>query len=137
MLIAFQNLIRKHRDILAYLLFGAVTTVVNYIVYFPLYNYIGMSALISNAIAWCAAVAVAFVTNKPFVFKSYDWSVKVWFPELVRFVGCRLGSGVIESLILLITVDVLCWDGNVWKILVSVLVIILNYLSSKLFVFRK
>ena len=132
-----RNLIRKHWDILVYLFFGVVTTVVNYSVYFPLYNFAGFSAVISNAVAWCVAVAVAFVTNKPFVFKSNDWSVRVWLPELIKFVGCRLGSGAAESLILFITVDLLCWNGNVWKILVSVLVVILNYISSKLLVFRK
>lgn len=137
MLSTLRNLIRKHWDILVYLLFGVVTTIVNYIVYFPLYNIVGLSAVISNAVAWCVAVAVAFVTNKPVVFKSNNWSARVWLPELAKFVGCRLGSGAAESLILFITVDLLCWDGNIWKIVVSVLVVILNYISSKLLVFRK
>ena len=131
------RIIGKRWDILIYLFFGVVTTIINYAVYFPLYNYFGLSALISNVAAWCVAVAAAFITNKPFVFKSNDWSVKVWLPELVRFVACRFGSGAAESLILFITVDVLSWNGNVWKFIVSVLVVVLNYVSSKLLVFRK
>ena len=65
------------------------------------------------------------------------WSAKVVWPELVKFVGCRIGSGAVETAILLLTVDVLGWNGNVWKLITSVLVVILNYVASKLIVFRK
>ena len=132
-----KTLISKYWDILTYLFFGVLTTVVNYVVYLPVYNIIGMSAAVSNAIAWVAAVAFAYLTNKPFVFKSHDWSMKTVVPELTKFVSCRVASGVMETLILLITVDLLGWNGNVWKLLTSVLVVILNYFASKFLVFRK
>ena len=77
------------------------------------------------------------LTNKPFVFKSHDWSAKTVLPELARFLGCRIGSGVAETLLLLLTVDILGWNGNVWKLITSVLVVLLNYAGSKLFVFKK
>ena len=130
-------LIRRHYDVLSYLFFGVLTTVVNYLVYLPCYNLLHISASISNVIAWVAAVAFAFVTNKPFVFQSHDWSASVVLPELTKFVGCRVGSGVLETAILFVTVDLLKWDGNLWKIVTSVLVVILNYVGSKLLVFRK
>ena len=132
-----RALIVKYWDILTYLVFGVLTTVVNYIVYLPLYNLMGMSATVANAIAWVAAVAFAYLTNKPFVFRSHDWSLKTVVPELTRFVSCRIGSGLAETLILLITVDILGWNGNLWKLLTSVLVVVLNYVASKLFVFKK
>ena len=132
-----RALIVKYWDILTYLVFGVLTTVVNYIVYLPLYNLMGMSATVANAIAWVAAVAFAYLTNKPFVFRSHDWSLKTVVPELTRFVSCRIGSGLAETLILLITVDILGWNGNVWKLFTSVLVVVLNYVASKLFVFKK
>lgn len=132
-----KKLITKHWDILSYLFFGGLTTVVNYIVYIPCFNWLDLSASVSNAVAWVAAVAFAFLTNKPFVFKSHDWSLKVAGPELVKFVGSRLASGVLETVFLLVTVDMLGWDGNWMKIITSVLVVILNYVSSKLVVFRK
>lgn len=131
------ELIRKYYDILAYLFFGGLTTVVNYLVYLPCYNLAGLSASVSNMIAWVVAVAFAFLTNKPFVFKSHDWSAKVVVPELTKFVGCRVGSGLLETGILFLTVDLLGWDGNWIKLIVSVLVVILNYFGSKLLVFRK
>ena len=83
------------------------------------------------------AVLFAFLTNKPFVFKSYDWSAKTVIPELTKFVGCRVGSGAVETLIIFLTVDLFGWNGNIWKLVTSVLVIILNYIGSKLLVFRK
>lgn len=132
-----RELIIKHYDILSYLFFGGLTTVVNYLVYLPCYNWLNLSAGVSNAIAWAFAVAFAFLTNKPFVFKSHDWSAKVVIPELTKFLGCRIGSGVLETAILFVTVDLLCWDGNVLKLITSVLVIILNYIGSKRLVFTK
>jgi putative flippase GtrA len=132
-----MDLVKKHWDIVSYLIFGVLTTVVTYAVYLPCYNLLGLSAAISNAISWVAAVAFAFLTNKPFVFKSHDWSAKTVIPELVKFVSCRVGSGVLETAILLITVDLLHWNGNVWKLVTAVLVIILNYIGSKFLVFKK
>ena len=79
----------------------------------------------------------AYVTNKPFVFHSYDWSAKTVIPELGKFVGSRIASGGIETLIIFVTVDCLLWNGNVMKLVTSVLVVILNYVASKLLVFRK
>jgi len=132
-----EALIRKYWDIIAYLVFGGLTTVVNYLVYLPLYNYMQVSAAASNVVAWCAAVVFAYLTNKPFVFKSHDWSRKTVVPELIKFVGCRVGSGVLETLIIFVTVDLLAWNGNILKLITSVLVVVLNYFGSKLFVFRK
>lgn len=132
-----RALIIRHYDVLAYLFFGGLTTVVNYLVYLPCYNWWGISSSISNVIAWVVAVAFAFLTNKPFVFKSHDWSAKTVWPELTKFVGCRIGSGVLETVILFIAVDTLSWNGNWTKLSTSVLVVILNYFGSKFLVFQK
>lgn len=133
----FRELLEKYWDILMYLIFGVLTTVVNYIVFLPIYNLLGISATVSNAIAWVVAVAFAFLTNKPFVFRSNDWSWKTVGPELTKFVSCRIGSGVMETLILLVTVDILGWNGNLWKLVTNVMVVIVNYFGSKLLVFKK
>ena len=132
-----KNLVQKHWDILSYLFFGGLTTVVNYLVYLPCYNLLNLSAAASNAIAWAVAVAFAYLTNKPFVFRSHDWSMKTVIPELTKFVTCRIGSGLLETGILFLCVDLLAWNGNVWKLITSVLVVILNYIASKLLVFKK
>ena len=132
-----KTLVLQHWEVLSYLFFGVLTTVVNYLVYLPVYNLLGWSAALSNAVAWVVAVAFAYLTNKPFVFRSHDWSAKTVIPELTKFVGCRVASGAAETLILLVAVDMLYWNGNLWKLLTSVIVVILNYIGSKLVVFRK
>ena len=137
MIAKLKALIEKYYDVLAYLVFGVLTTVVNYLVYLPCYNLLGLSAGVSNVVAWVVSVVFAFLTNKPFVFKSHDWSAKTLGPELVKFVGCRVGSGVLETAVIFLTVDWLRWNGNWMKLIVSVLVVILNYIGSKLLVFRK
>ena len=132
-----KKLIEKYWGIISYLFFGILTTLVNYAVYLPCYNLLGWSAALSTAVAWVVAVAFAYLTNKPFVFKSHDWSAKTVVPELAAFVACRVGSGLLETAIMFVTVDVLGWNGNWMKLIVSVLVVILNYVGSKLFVFKK
>ena len=132
-----KELLVKYRELIVYLVFGVLTTVVNYLVYLPCYNLLHISSSVSNVIAWVAAVAFAYVTNKPFVFRSHDWSAKTVIPELTKFVGTRIGSGGIETAILLVFVDLLGMNGNLWKLLTSVIVVILNYVGSKLLVFRK
>ena len=131
------SLIKKYWDVLVYLIFGVLTTIVNYVVYLPLYNIVGFSATLSNCLAWIVAVAFAYLTNKPFVFKSRDWSFKTVAPELAKFVACRLGSGFAETAIIFVTVDLLKINGNIMKLVTSVIVVILNYIASKLLVFRK
>ena len=136
MLFHLKELIKKYEDILLYLIFGVLTTAVNWVVYFPLYNHAHLSATVATAISWAVSVAFAFLTNKPVVFKSHDWSAKTLLPELAGFVGCRIGSGLLETGVILFTVDILHWNGNLMKVLVSVLVVIINYVGSKL-LFKK
>ena len=132
-----KSLFVKYYDIISYLFFGVLTTVVNYLVYLPCLNILHLSAAVSNVIAWVAAVAFAYLTNKPFVFKSNDWSLKTVLPELGKFISCRVGSGFLETGIIFVTVDCLTWDGNIMKLITSVLVVVLNYVASKLLIFTQ
>lgn len=130
------QLLQKHWDKLTYLFFGGLTTVVNFLVYAPAHHWAGLSASASNIIAWAAAVAFAYLTNKPFVFRSHDWSKETVLPELGKFVACRVGSGLLETAFLALTVDLLAFHGLIMKVIASVMVVILNYIGSKLLVFR-
>lgn len=132
-----RDLLVKYQDIISYLFFGVLTTVVNYLVYYPLTNLFSFDETLANVIAWVVSVAFAFVTNKPFVFKSYDWSSEVVVPELTKFVSTRIGSGLLETAMIFVFVKLLRFDGNIVKLVVSVLVVIINYVGSKLIVFRK
>lgn len=132
-----RQLIRKHSGLIIYAVLGVLTTVVNFLVYFPLLNFLRVPATVANVIAWAVSVLFAFLTNKPFAFKSVDWSWRVTIPEFVKFVACRVGSGLLETLFIMITVDVLRWNGNIMKLLISVAVVIANYVTSKLLVFKQ
>ena len=131
-----KTLYVKYRETVIYLVFGVLTTVVNYAVYIPLYNFVHLPASVCNGVAWVAAVTFAYVTNKLFVFESKSWNSGV-LGELLRFVGSRVTSGVIETVSLLVTVDILGWNGNIMKLFLAVIVIVLNYILSKFFVFKK
>lgn len=132
-----RKFFKRHWEIITYIFFGGLTTAVNWLVYFPLYNLLSVDATVANVIAWILSVAFAFFTNKPFVFKSHDWSVKVWIPEAGKFISARLFSGLFEILAVFVFVNLLAFDGNIVKILVSVGVVILNYIFSKLVVFKR
>lgn len=131
-----EKILKKYRAQIIYLVFGVLTTLVSYLVYFPCYHYLH-SAVVSNALSWVAAVTFAYVTNKPFVFGSHDWSWKVVGPEVLKFALTRVASGAMETGMLYVAVDLLGWDGNWCKIIASVFVVIVNYVGSKLLVFRK
>lgn len=132
-----KALIKKHWEIISYLVFGGLTTLVDALVGLPLHYWLHWSGTASNAVAWIVAVLFAFLTNKPFVFKSNDWHPKTLFPELGKFVAARVISFLFSVAFMAITVDWLHWDYLLMKVVVSVLVIILNYIGSKLLVFRK
>lgn len=129
-------LLKRHRALVLYLALGILTTISNYAVYLPLYNLLDVSATLSNGIAWLVSVFIAFLTNKPLVFGSHNWSRDVLIPEMIRFIGCRVSSLIVESLTILLLVDIWGLDGNITKIAVSVIVVLINFFASKYIVFR-
>ena len=139
-----QELFIKYKEMIMYLIFGVGTTGVNFIIYTLLESVIGVKNLtVANCIAWVGAVAFAYVTNKLWVFESKSWKVDVVWKELGKFLGARLASGVIEIGLFPILLKVglshaiFGVEGMVAKVLISVIVIILNYIFSKLVVFKK
>lgn len=132
-----RTLLGKYYDVVAYLFFGALTTAVDFLVSMVCHYALGMSGTLSTVIAWAAAVIFAYLTNKPFVFESKDWSLKTVVPEFGKFLGSRIGSGVLVTLTIQLTVDILGWNFALMKVLTSILNIVLNYIASKLLVFRK
>ena len=130
-----RSFISRYKEPVLYIVFGLLTTAVNYLVYLPLYNLAYLSASASNIIAWFLSACVAFITNKLLVFESKNLHPKTVLLEAIKFFGCRIGTGALETLILLLAVDIMRLDGNVWKIIVSILVVILNYVMSKLYIF--
>ncbi len=133
-------LLKKYREILLYLIFGVLTTVVDYISLWLFYDLLGirvLDALGANTLAWVVSVAFAFTTNKIFVFESRDTSQKTLIREILSFVAARLVSLGAESAVIYIGVNVLGCNLWIMKLLASVIVVISNYVFSKLVIFRK
>jgi len=137
MIAKIKELYYKYREIISYLFWGVMSTVVNYGAYFLCTMVFHLNYLISNGIAWVAAVLFAFVTNKLFVFESKSWEPKLAFKEFWQFVSARIFSGLLETGMLYLFVDVLGFPDAPIKIIASILVVILNYIFSKLIIFKK
>ena len=122
------------KEVISYLIFGVLTTVVNIVVYYVFNTWLQVNYLVSNAIAWIASVLFAYITNRKYVFESKNTSM---FNELVKFIGARLSTGIMDMILMWLLVDVLSMNSMFSKIIVNVLVIVLNYVLSKVFVFKK
>ena len=131
------GLLKKHKSFIAYGIFGVLTTIVNIVAYNFSYNHVGLSNTFSNIIAWILAVAFAYVTNKIWVFGSVSWKWDVLKKEIVSFISCRLATGILDIVIMYICVDIMNFNAMLMKIVSNVLVIILNYIFSKLVIFKK
>ena len=126
----------KYREIILYLIFGGLTTVVSFVVYYAIL-WAGMHYLAAQVISWAAAVAFAFVVNKLFVFEDRDNTPGALLRQIGQFVSVRIASGVLETALLWLLVDVIRISENIAKIPVAVLTVIINYIASKLLIFRK
>ena len=126
----------KFREVLMYLFFGGLTTVVN-IVSFYILRKLSVEVYVSNIIAWLIAVIFAFITNKLFVFESRGKSKKENARELISFFGFRILSLGFDMGSMFLLIDILHVGEMISKILANILVIILNYIFSKLFIFKK
>ena len=145
-----KELIKKYKQYILYLLFGGMTTLVNYVVYF-LCKHIGFDYKLSTVFSWCCAVLFAFVTNKLFVFESKKKETKTVLKEIVMFFGGRIFSLSLELLIMKIGIDLLHADNLTFEAFGAVLplgefitktvsqavAVVTNFLLSKFLIFRK
>ena len=142
-----------NRETILYIVFGVATTVVNYVVFHLLYNVLWhqRNSLTANAAAFVAAVIFAFVVNKLFVFESRSWNADTLKREIPSFLAARIGSFGIEEAglflaekvlklggIIAVTVGSLSLDWiTVIKVALAFVVVALNYVFCKLFIFKK
>ena len=122
------------KEIINYLIFGILTTVVNIVVYWLLNTCLNVNYLISNAIAWIMSVLFAYITNRKYVFESKNTSM---MNELMKFISARLSTGIMDMILMWLLVDILAFNSMVSKIVVNVLVVVLNYILSKVFIFKE
>lgn len=132
-----KTLFIKYKEIINYLIFGVLTTVINILVYDLFFYAFHLENIPSNVIAWVVSVLFAFITNKLFVFNSYKKGLSL-IVEMISFFGCRLSTGLIDTGLMYLFIDVLKTGHNtIIKIIVNVIVIVLNYVLSKIIIFRR
>lgn len=129
--------LRKNKQLLLYLFFGVCTTAINTICYWLLYDALSLSNITSTVMAWLAAVLFAFYTNKVFVFGSKRTNTTDRINEVISFVGCRLLTGILNVVIMVVAVDMLQWNGLLWKLISNIIVTIINYIASKFLIFKE
>lgn len=157
---SIRALFSRYREVILYLIFGVLTTVVDFAVYTPLTALLGADYklfgipwyLITSVIAWIAAVLFAYITNKLWVFEKKDTSLRALARELPAFAGGRVLTLLIQLFLMWLMIDLTHLDKTALltfgagligqngdfavKAIVAVIVVILNYIISKLLVFR-
>lgn len=132
------KLLRNYREIILYLIFGGLTTLVNLVVFWLLMGRMGSaSTLVPTAVAWVISVLFAYLTNRRWVFQSRASGGEAILREMGSFFGGRVLTGLLDLAIMYLAVDILGAPATPTKLLSNVLVILLNYIISKLWVFRK
>ncbi len=130
------DLIKKYKSVISYLFFGVCTTLVNMVCYYVCYNISGIPNIPATIIAWVVAVAFAYITNKLFVFESRVFEKRALLKEILSFLSCRILTGLLDIVIMYIAVDLLSGNSMLWKLLSNIIVIILNYVASRLLIFK-
>lgn len=136
-----KKLYKQHREVIQYLIFGVLTTLVNFVTYYILKFVFGNDDIridkLFNAIACIISIIFAYVTNRTWVFQSKAKGFKNIVKEMISFFSCRAFTMVLDTLIFWVGHEILNWNDFIVKCISQVVVIVLNYVLSKLIVFRK
>ena len=126
----------RSRESVTYIICGVLTTAVDWITHRILWH-MGAEYQVSTAVSWAAAVLFAFVSNKFWVFQSFEVKPKQMWKEFVSLAACRVATFLITMAGMIIMVGMLHWNEFFGKLIVSGASMVLNYIPSKLFIFKK
>lgn len=133
-----KGLYLEYKEIINYLIFGVLSTVVNFASYFIFAKLFHIDEVVSSGLSWFCAVLFAYITNKIFVFESKTKTVKEFIKEMMSFFACRVLSGILCDVgTFALMVKVLNINDIIAKIVTQIMVVILNYVLSKLVIFKK
>ena len=131
------DLLKEHREVILYLIFGGLTTLVSIASFWLGHDALGLNEHVSNVISWILAVTFAFLTNRRWVWPQERMPLGALLRQAASFYAGRLFTLIVEEVILYVFVTRLQWDSLIVKAVAQVIVIALNYIISKLIVFRK
>lgn len=126
----------SNRESVTYIICGVLTTAVDWITHRILWH-MGAEYQVSTAVSWAAAVLFAFISNKFWVFRSFETELKRLWKEFVSFVACRIATFAVTMAGMVVMVGMLHWNEFLGKLVVSAASMVLNYIPSKLFIFKK
>lgn len=129
-------LYKKYEELILYIFFGGLTTLVNIVIFWVFADILKIHYLAANFIAWFGAVFFAYFTNSRFVFKSKKRGFKAVLHEICMFFVGRILSGAGDMVIMFICVDIFHLSNLVGKIASQIFVVIFNYIFSKLIIFK-
>jgi len=132
-----KKLLHKYKDIILYVFFGGCTTIINVIIYYISSRVLELSTVTSTVLAWWVAVLFAYLTNRVMVFHSSNKEIRAILLEFTFFVACRLLTGILDIMIMFIFVEHLGWYDLIIKFASNLLVILANYVASRLLIFKK
>ena len=131
------KLFKKYQSVIAYLFFGGLTTLINFVVFFIFAPGLHWNYQVANFIAWFLSVLFAFFTNKVWVFGSKYTTVKAFFIEMWSFFFYRILSYFIDAGIMFVGISLLHANSSLTKLIDQVVIVVLNYFFSKFFIFKK
>lgn len=131
-----EKIFMTYKEIILYLIFGVLTTLVN-IISFYFMDLVGINTYVNNTIAWILSVIFAYVTNKIYVFESKTTNKKELVKEVSSFFLARVFSYVVDMIGMYLCISVLCMNKMISKVLINFIVVVLNYVFSKLFIFQR
>ena len=131
------KLFKQYKEPILYVIFGGFTTVVNLVSYAIFTRLMHIDDFVAIFLSWVLAVFFAYITNKIWVFESKSIEAKQLFKEIVSFASARVATLGLEYVIMFIGVDMMHINDMIVKIFAQVLVIVANYVFSKLFIFKK
>ena len=129
------GLYKKHEEGINYLIFGFLAFVLNYILYFLFADAMQMHYMAATVLSWVLTVVFAYWTNRTFVFKSQNKDTGSVVKEFVSFIGARIATEVLELVLMYVMVDLLSINDKISKLVCQVLVILANYVLSKIWIF--
>lgn len=137
-----KELFTKYRELTSYVFFGVLTTLVNWLSYIVIVAVLGggekeSAVVVATAAAQILAILFAYVTNRIWVFRSKATGIKGVFWEMLRFFAARGVSFVVDIILMYVGVSLLNMDDSLMKLLSNVVIIIINYVLSKVFVFKR
>jgi putative flippase GtrA len=129
--------LNKKKEILLYLVFGGLTTLVNIVTYWFFTDVFDFDYKFSTTIAWLISVIFAYVTNKLYVFQSRQTNNKGLLKEFLSFILFRVFSYILDIVSMIILIEFLLLNDLIAKIIANIIVVAFNFIASKWFIFRK